>query len=388
MNISEYFSPVDLNQYTNAEHLHADSLFNSIAKNASAFPELENIKIAILGVEESRGSYPYYNAKNSVEAIRSKLYELKKHSSSTHIADFGNFISGNKHSDSLVALTGIFKELIQKKIIPIIIGSSQDITYAHYMAYKQLEQIINIVSIDSRFDLGNPSEPLNAGTWIGKIILDQPNFLFNYSNIGHQTYYVGTQAVEMMDNLYFETYRLGLAKSSLREMEPVVRNADIISLDISAIKQGDAPAAVNASPNGFTGEEACQLLQYSGMSDKLSGIGIYNFDGSKDINHQTASLLSQMVWYFIEGYNNRTSDLPEINQNAFTIYNVTNNLQNHELMFLKSNKTGRWWVEIPITNSRRKILRHHFMPCSESDYETALNNEIPERWWQALKKIS
>lgn len=388
MKIEEYFRPVDLSLYANAEHAHEESLLNSIKINATAFPDLENIKIAIIGVEESRGASPVYDAKNCVAGIRSKLYELKKHSTSTLIADLGDFIPGSKHSDSLVALTLIIKELIQKKIIPVLIGASQDITFAHYMAYKQMEQIINIVSIDSRFDLGTPAETLNASTWLGKIVLDQPNFLFNYSNIGHQTYFVGSTSVDMMDKLYFETYRLGNVKSNMREMEPVIRNADLISFDLSAMKQGDAPAAVNASPNGLTGEEACQLMQYAGMSDKLSGIGFYNYESIKDVNLQTASLMSQMIWYFIEGCNNRIADLPEINQNAFTIYNVTSNLQNQELMFLKSNKTGRWWVEIPIENSKRKITRHHFMPCSESDYETALKNEIPERWWQALKKIS
>ncbi|MFN8133913.1 MAG: hypothetical protein U0Z17_01300 [Bacteroidales bacterium] len=33
------------------------------------------------------------------------------------------------------------------------------------------------------------------------------------------------------------------------------------------------PGNANAIPNGFYGEEACQLMRYAGMSDKISSIG-------------------------------------------------------------------------------------------------------------------
>jgi hypothetical protein len=34
-----------------------------------------------------------------------------------------------------------------------------------------------------------------------------------------------------------------------------------------------------------------------------------------------------------------------------------------------------------------KYERHYLVPCSYSDYETALNDDIPDRWWQVYKKL-
>ena len=110
------------------------------------------------------------------------------------------------------------------------------------------------------------------------IILHQPNYLFNYTNIGYQTYFVDQDAVRLMKKMFFDTYRLGFVNRNIEEMEPMVRNADMLSFDISSIRQSDAPGCANATPNGFYGEQACQIMRFAGMSDKLTSLGIYEYD--------------------------------------------------------------------------------------------------------------
>ncbi|KXK46715.1 MAG: arginase [Bacteroidetes bacterium OLB10] len=261
-------------------------------------------------------------------------------------------------------------------------------TVAHYNAYKKIDQIINMVGVDPRFDLGLPSEPLSSVTWLGNIVMDQPNHLYNYSNIAHQTYFVGDYAVNMMDNLFFDTYRLGVVNEDIKEIEPIVRNADVLTVDLSAIRYSDASAVVKPSPNGLNGEAICQIMYYSGMSDKLEGIGIYEYVPSLDKEGMTATLIGQMIWYFIEGFSNRKNDLPDSSSSQFTVYKIALRENNDEIHFLKSNVTGRWWMEVPLNKTKRKLDRHQLVPCSYDDYQKACRNEIPERWWQALKKLS
>ena len=45
-------------------------------------------------------------------------------------------------------------------------------------------------------------------------------------------------------------------------------------------------------------------------------------------------------------------------------------------------------MEVPNQANKIKFERHHLIPCSYKDYESALQEEIPERWWQAFQKIS
>jgi len=184
----------------------------------------------------------------------------------------------------------------------MIIGGGQDITYANYLAYENIGRIINIASVDAVFDLGHDENELNNKSYLSHIILHQPNFLFNYTNIGYQTYFIDQDSLVLMKNLYFDTNRLGNVKAEMEEVEPMVRDADILSIDISSIKHADAPASDRAMPNGFTGEEVCKICRYAGMSDKLSSIGFYELNPSLDNNGQSAHLYAQMMWYFLDGF--------------------------------------------------------------------------------------
>lgn len=388
MHFPDYLNPISFELALHFNSAAIDSLWSVTDKytEENKFPFLNDVQIAIIGVDDTRGAEYAYESNNASDKIRQKFYELKKHSVKTKIVDLGNIKTGDTINDTYVALADVLSNLIELKIIPIIIGGSQDLTYAHYKAHKTLDQVINIACVDAGFDLGVPSDKLNSKTWLGHIILDQPNFLFNYSHVAYQTFFVGQHSVDMMNNLYFDTYRLGQVKSDIKEMEPVVRNADVLSFDLSSIRFSDSPGSSNPSPNGLNGEDVCQLMHYAGMSDKMSGIGIYDFNPANDINNQTAFLSAEMMWYFVEGYLNRKKDLPEKSSNLFTLYRV--NINQNEINFLKSNNTGRWWMELPMQPNKKKLNRHHLLPCSYNDYNNACNNEIPERWWQALKKIS
>jgi formiminoglutamase len=390
MHIADLFEPVNLSAFDADEYHQHDSLHQHIKifSDKKKFPSDIDVDLVIIGVNEYRGSVYKTKQQHAADAVRKKLYALKKHSTFCRIADIGNFIPGHTIEDTYFALGSLLTELIQKNIFPLIIGGSQDLTYAQYRAYENLEQVINVVGVDSRFDLGGPDDPMNSNTWLGKIVLKQPNYLFNYSNVGHQTYFVGQEQVQLMQRLFFDAYRLGQVRSDLKETEPIIRAADILTFDMSGIRSGDSPSCFNPSPNGFDGEEACQIMMYAGASDKLTGLGIYEYDPSKDKQEQTAGLISQMIWYFIEGFTNRKKDLPVQNEKSFTVYRVPISGNKHEIIFLKSKQTERWWMELPSDKTKNKMMRHNFLPCSYKDYEQACNNEVPDRWWQAIQKMS
>jgi arginase family enzyme len=348
------------------------------------FPDLENVKIAIFAVNEDRNSQNNFGCGEGLHAIRTKLYELFPGNWDTNIADLGTVEKGNQVSDTYFAVKEIIVSLIKRNIIPIIIGGGQDITYINYRAYDALEQSVNITTVDSRFDLGNLEEELTSQSYLSKIIMQEPNNLFNYCNVGYQTYFNSQEEISLLDNLFFDTYRLGEAKV-LENIEPALRNADIVSIDIGAVRQSEAPANNNSSPNGFYGEEICAISRYAGISDKVSSFGIYEYNSKHDNNDQTAHLIAQMIWYFIEGVNFRVKDYPFSGKENYQKFTVL--LEDDEpLLFYKSNKSGRWWIEINIL-SNNKYKRHALIPCTYKDYKDATKQLIPEKWYKAMRKM-
>lgn len=390
MNISVFFEPIELPNIQPAfsqQKARLIDIIQSFNEN-SGFPDLEKVDIAIIGVTEDRNSISNEGCKDAPEHVRKYLYSLFQGPNKPRIADLGNVKNGHSVSDTYFAVSQIISELISNNVLPIIIGGSQDITYANYLAYEKLGQIVNIVSVDSSFDLGTIESDIDAKSYLSKIILHEPNYLFNYANIGYQTYFVDQEAIRLMKNLYFDAYRLGVVRSNMEEVEPVVRNADILSFDISAIRQSDAPGNQNASPNGFYGEECCQITRYAGMSDKLSSIGFYEFNPKFDNNGQTAQLVAQMIWYFIEGYYNRKGDFPFKNKEDYKKFYVPIENHDNELEFVKSKNSDRWWMKVPCKSSEKaKYERHYMVPCSYSDYLKANDHDIPDKWWQVYQKL-
>jgi hypothetical protein len=171
-----------------------------------------------------------------------------------------------------------------------------------------------------------------------------------------------------MDKLRFDCFRVGLAKEKIEEMEPVLRNTGLLSFDINAIKYSDAPAN-NNSPNGFSGEEACILARYAGMSTNLSSFGIYGYLPEDDVNELTARQVSQMLWYFIDGKSRSKQEASLEDRHHFNEYHTA--FAEVDTVFLQSRKTNRWWMQLP---------NNKLVACSYNDYLTASRNEIPERW--------
>lgn len=389
MDISIYFEPVADELLAIDETTHPRFANTLITHNRrEGFPDTSLFDIAVFGVAEDRAALDNAGTARACDEIRKQWYTLFPGSWDVRIADLGNIRAGHTLSDTYYALSSSVSFLIGNRILPIIIGGGHDLTFAIYKAYEHLEQIVNMVVVDPRFDLGESQDELNSNTYLSRIIMQKPNFLFNFTNLGYQTYYVDQPALDLMKKLFFDAYRLGTITADLKSAEPLVRNADFLSFDVSAIRAADAPGHAQASPNGFTGEQACQLMRYAALSDKLSCIGLFEYNPVFDNRGLTAQLMAQMIWYAIEGYNNRKSDFPTANSDAFVKYIVPTADFSDGIVFLKSRKTDRWWMEVLCGNeNRKKYAGHYIIPCTYEDYKTACNNEIPDRWWQVYQKL-
>ncbi|MEL1239836.1 formimidoylglutamase [Flavobacterium flavipallidum] len=345
------------------------------------FPDLNRVKIALIGVLENRGSVLETENIGDLSGVRKELYNMFPGNWDATIADLGDILPGNSKEDTYFALRKVASDLIKQKVIPIVIGGSQDLTYSLYRAYDELEQMVNLVAIDSRFDFGKEEEEMSSSSYLSSIIIDEPNNLFNFCNIGYQTYYNSQEEIDLIEKLFFDAYRLGEVSNNIAIAEPVFRDADIVSLDLTSVKSSDSGNFNSFEPNGLNGKEICALARYAGISDKVSMFGLFNHCNST----KEAILISQIIWYFIEGYHYRSNEYPFGSRDNYIKYSVP--IDDETLVFFKSDKTDRWWIEIPfITNGNNKLKRNTLLPCSYEEYLGACNQELPERWWKAQRK--
>ena len=380
-----FLSPVQDRLVDQLELLHSQVIGQTLRIHTTALePDLEGVKMAIVGVLESRNSVDSIGEDFQIIEIRKAFYKLFPGNWTHDIADLGDIQKGETVEDTYFALTQVVSSLIKQNIIPIIIGGSQDLTYANYRAYDKISSMINIVNIDKSFDLGDSSKPITNESYLGKIILEQPYNLFNYTALGFQTYFNSQEEIDLMEKLYFESYRLGAIIPKISVVEPVLRDADLVTLDINAVKSSEVSLKQKYSPNGFNGREICAISRYAGISNKVSSFGVYEYSPSLD-DEATAMLVAQVVWYFIEGVNCRVKDDDFKDLSSYLKFTVL--VESEELVFFKSNKTGRWWIEIPFLEySDTKSKQHPLLACTHEDYISATKGLIPERWYKAHQK--
>ncbi|MCW1147326.1 formimidoylglutamase [Flavobacterium lacisediminis] len=378
--VFDFLQPIDESFESYLQTLSNQSLGKKVVFHTQTdFPILEGVSIAVFTVNEHRGNNKD-NEDYSFDAFRKKFYGMFPGNWNTSIVDLGTIEAGASVEDTYFVVKSLMAELIKKQIIPVVIGGTQDLTYPMYRAYDNLDQMVNLVSVDNQFDFSKENK-LDKDAYLSKIIVEEPNNLFNFSNLGYQTYFNSQEEIDLIEKLYFEAYRLGEVSNNISVAEPVFRNADLVSFDMNSVQSSYSGNFEEFNPNGFTGKEICALARYAGISDKVTSFGIFNFNP----NSHEVVLSAQMLWYFIEGFCFRSNEYPFGTKENYIKYIVPT--EDEELIFYKSNKTERWWIEIPfLTNVNNKLKRNTLLPCTHEDYLAACEQEIPERWWKAQRR--
>ncbi|QAA81803.1 arginase [Aequorivita sp. H23M31] len=382
----EFLSPVSESILDLLETLPPGTLGKQIRIHSKKgeIPNFKGVKFAILGIRENRSDVDFMGNDISFDQYRKAFYALYPGNWSYDIMDLGDIQKGESVEDTRFAAKQTISTLLKMEIIPLILGGGQDLAYGQYRAYDDLGKMVNVVNIDNRFDLGNADLPFSNKSYVGKMVVDQPYNLFNYSVLGYQSYFNSPEEISLMEKLYFDAYRLGEITSDISIVEPTLRDADIVTFDATSIKDSELSYSNSESPNGFDSREICAISRYAGISNRVSSFGIYEIGGTST-RASGAMLIAQILWYFIEGVNFRIKDDNFDDDNYFITYKVP--IDDEVLTFKKSNRTERWWILLPfISNVNNKLKSRTLLPCTYGEYLGACNQEIPERWLKARHK--
>jgi formiminoglutamase len=316
----------------------------------------------------------------AADAVREALYPMSWAFSDLQFTDLGNLRKTNE--DFVIPL---LREVMDSQLFPILIGGNPNLFYAQFQSFLNLRDLVSIALIDEQVPISTDRKKSSA-KYLNHLFRHRQESVFHLSLIGPQAHFTDPAIIDWLEEQHYEYLRLGQARENLAEVEPQLRDADIIALHLDALKQSEAPGQLNPSPSGFFLEEAAQLCRYAGMSDKLRSFGIYGIDSNaKRKLPATAQAVAQLIWYFTEGYHQRLGDYPVTNK-GLTEYVVDWKGQEEKLTFWKSPLSGRWWLQVPAKTSRKQ-QRHRLIPCSYSDYKKATQQELPDRLWNAFRRF-
>ncbi len=383
MNFADYLDPVELER-PDERYIQSNEVFPAkieINTGNEDLGDLSRFDLVILGVPEERNSFNKGTAL-APDAIRTELYKLISPVNKLKVIDLGNLKLGNTYSDTYFALKDIIHHFLCNNLSIVLLGGSQDLTVPVFQAFENYQEKINLTVIDSRIDSHNESITFNADSYLLELLIKKRK-LFKFVNLGHQAYLNEKNNLELINKLFQEAIRLGEVRANLQKMEPILRDSDIVSFDVGAIRQSDAPGYFRPNPNGFYSEECCQLSRYTGTSDMVRLFGVFETNCRFDQNSHTAALVAQMVWHFIDGLEFRNIETPGGESANFKTFIVGHTDIDYDMTFYKSMITERWWLEVPDLKNNSAVI----ISCSQDDYQQACNHEVPDIWWKTFQKL-
>ncbi|HER09428.1 MAG TPA: hypothetical protein ENO20_11025 [Bacteroides sp.] len=387
MDLNGYFDPVSLERPRFGYLPETASFSHHISVHTPDRPirELDRHQVAIFGVPADENGC-IKGSGDAPDHVRDQLYRLRRINRNLRIYDLGNVKNTGKISNTYYAIRDILMELNERRIVTVMLGGSQDLSHGVFLALEKAEGLHQVLTVDSMLDF-TPEEgaSIDSRNYLNQLLKPAAAKKFSYINLGHQAYFVTDEQIERLEKTYLQSIRLGEARSNLQHAEPLIRDSVFLGIDLGAVRHADAPGVSIASPNGFSGDELCQITRYAGLSEKLGTVGFFEFNPSTDLNEQTAHLTAQAVWYFIEGVTHRIRENPLDTPEHMKKFIVNLNAAGHDIIFHKSTLSERWWMEIPVKNPVTGY--NFFVSCSYEDYQQACNQEIPDRWWRYLHRL-
>jgi formiminoglutamase len=340
MSLQLFFSPLSHGVF------RAKTLGYSIQRFEDEFPNWQKCKAAIFSIDQD------------FEPLREMLSNLAELSSSIQIADLGVLRNGQSPEETQERLSQVCAELLRNHVLPIVLSERASNLSGLFWAYVELGKMVSLLLVDKKIDLEK--------AYLEQIVLHEN--LFSYSHLGYQRFLTDSTTLNSLLGLGSDLKSLGQMRDDFSDVEATVRNADLIGFDWAALKVQHA--------FGINSEEACQICWYAGVSPRLSAICFSGMSSSPyDIE-----LASAMIWYLLEGLGAfGTSRNLSLNHCRKII--VFNSDISQEIIFYHNEFTDQWWLEVPAKNSLKKPI----LACSHSDYLTAQNGEIPQRYLKGIE---
>ena len=377
--LSQYLEMPDLAYISDERNYHQYEIGYHVKFLEDDIYDFSDYDIAILGVKEARAAgFKNLSSDMAPDEIRKDFYRLNVSNPMPKLLDLGNILDAEEVSDTYEKLEAVLSYIYKNNIPVIILGGSQDLTVSQFTSLGNMQDEASIAIVDERIDILKSQEIITSDGFIQHLLASNQPQLFHLTMFGYQSYFTNYNVLDVIDSMSYAAIRLGQVRYSVPQWGHVFQMADMVSIDVSAVKQSDAPGRSLQSPNGFQSDDLCQITRLCGMSTKVKSIGIYEVNPQFDIRHLTTQMVAHSLWYFMEGFTYRTDESPEIVEqfDNFNVYMIEHSeFEAKPFHFWQSKLSGNWWVELPLGES----AIDRFYPCSKMDYDSSAHGEM-SKW--------
>ncbi len=235
-----------------------------------------------------------------------------------------------------------------------LISPSIDIMADILRIQSNLREQLSVTFIDTFVDENTPM-------WQEFFKIEK--FLDRKFFFGYQNYLISPNEYELLRQANVTTVRISEFKEQNKFLP--IRNANLVSMNMNALKFSDFPAATNPQPNGLTALDACKIAYITGISDISDFFGVFNYDLKTDIRNVSAKLIAQIFLHYVQGLSFIKSNI-KTNRKEFVVF-VGDALPSKDITFVYDENLKLWFYK----NQEGKLVA-----CDYADYENAKKGNI------------
>ncbi len=254
------------------------------------------------------------------EAVRKSLQQFHNQFRNIQIIDLGQIF--NTDADTLHT---ICQELNELRMLPVLIGPE----------LQSITQLSDRVSWNL-YHVANRLEAFPESTDSTRC------------HIGYQRHFSTLEEIYNIEEHSYNSVSLGKMRTYPTLLEPILRDAQMLHIDLNCLRKSDAPNVGSALPTGLNAEDLCQLAKYAGLGDRLECLSVGVADPITEGSPE-ASIIAETLWYFAEGLN---MNLSFQRKTWSWIMNLSGITSHRNGGFASGTQTAKPILPVPRTNTR------------------------------------
>jgi formiminoglutamase len=242
-------------------------------------------------------------------AIRNVLYRLTPDARGEALEDLlgqtrdlGDLeVSGDVESDQR-ALGETLAPHLQRGSFVIVLGGGHETSYGHFLGYVGAGRSVEILNWDAHADVREPVEGKgHSGSPFRQVIEDPSGRCLRYNVAGLEPHLVSRSHLEFVRQHGTAIWRDEVSIETVRKLYPAAGGPLLVSFDLDAVTQAEAPGVSAPNAGGLSGELWYEAAYRAGRSAAVTSIDVVELNPRVDQDGRTARVAALTVWHVLRG---------------------------------------------------------------------------------------
>ena len=276
-------------------------------------------KVALLGFPSDEGVRRNNGRPGASAAplkIREHLYRLtpppRAYADFTGLVektrDLGNVPVTLNLEESQDNLGTVVADLLDKDIIPVILGGGHETAYGHFLGYAGNEMKTSIVNIDAHADVRSlKNGKAHSGSPFRQALEHPSEVCEKYLVAGLQPHSTAKTHLDYLEDQNARAvFREEVNEDFIAElMDDLESQKLMVTFDMDAVDQAFAPGVSAPCTNGLNTGTWLKAAFLAGRDERVSSFDISEVNPEYDRDNQTVRLAAAAIWHFLLGVSQR-----------------------------------------------------------------------------------